>query len=99
MPPMTRGLVMEVMKVGEVPRTRTPVPVSSETALDTAALSPVEVNTLEASVKTNLEAVRAELVTVPVMVVAPVKVEVPSMVKVPLAWILPVLETVRPVEP
>lgn len=80
-----------VIKVGEVAKTNTPVPVSSLTAPDTAAESPVEVNTFKASVKTNLEAVRAELVRLPVMVVAPVKVEAPLTEKVAadksVAWL------------
>ena len=37
--------------------------------------------------------------TLAAAVTLPVSVEMPSMVKVPLAWILPVFDTLTPVEP
>ena len=66
-----------VTKVGEVEKTRVPVPVSSLIAEETERESPVEESTLLASLKTNLEAVRAELVMPPVKVEAPLTERAP----------------------
>ncbi len=68
------AVVIEVVISGEVPKTETPVPVSSERDASKAAEAPVVAKLEDPSVKRALEAVRPEKLMVPeeVMPVAPV---------------------------
>lgn len=79
--PIIKGVVIWVVKVGEVPNTKAPVPVSSVREADRSAETPVLARLLETSVKTALLAVRPESVIVPdeLMPVAPVTAPAPLM--------------------
>ena len=73
-PPIIKGEVKEVVKVGEVPKTKLPVPVSSERESIKYWEVPEEVNWPLVVVKTPREAVRFEKVIAPEEVM-PVKPE------------------------
>jgi hypothetical protein len=63
-PPITNGSVMPVVKVGEVPNTLTPVPVSSVKASRRLADTPLAAKFEDASVNKAREAVKPVNVTV-----------------------------------
>ena len=62
---LVEGVVKEVVIAGDVPKTATPVPVSSVRAFSRAEEGPDPVKLLEPSVNTALEAVTPEKVIVP----------------------------------
>src|SRR3989338_4799975 len=59
-PPIINGSVIEVVKVGDVPNTATPVPVSSDKDAKRSAEAPVEERFFAASVNMALDAVKSE---------------------------------------
>ena len=84
-------VVTEVVKAGEVPKTKSPLPVSSVTEAATLAEEMELVKTPPVVVATNLLAVKPEKVTVPEEV-SPVREErVPAMVELPEMVIPPVV--------
>lgn len=72
LPAIILGVVRSVVKVGDVPKTATPVPVSSERELSKYEEVAVETRFFEASEKIAREAVRSERLIVPEEVI-PVK--------------------------
>ena len=62
-PPITRGSVIEVVNVGAVPNTLTPVPVSSVRASSKAADAPEAARFEDASVNKALDAVKSGKLT------------------------------------
>jgi len=82
-PPMTRGEVAEVVKVGVVPKTKAPEPVSSVMVLARTEEAAEAARFEEASVTTKREAVKPEKVIVPeeetpvAPEIVPVKVTLP----------------------
>ena len=83
-PPITNGSVMPVVKVGEVPNTLTPVPVSSLKALRRSDDAPEAARFEDASVNKALDAVK------PVNVTVEDALRVPVMSKVVAGAVLPI---------
>jgi hypothetical protein len=95
-------VVREVVIAGDVPKTATPLPVSSVNALDRAEEAPLEVSPLEPLVTTNCEAVRLGTITDPLVaeprlsavVAAPAKLTVVAVVLIRSKELDPVVSDV-----
>src|SRR3989338_5888370 len=66
-PKVVESVNREVVMVGEVPKTATPVPTSSDNVFNRTELNAVAAKLEEASVTTNLEAVTPDKVIVPLL--------------------------------